>query len=73
MATTGQGSPPYRMRPLWREMLKKSFKLKEGVKFAIYSLGDRSYGENFGVTGRKMRQRLRMLGGEEIVEIGLGD
>jgi sulfite reductase alpha subunit-like flavoprotein len=51
----------------------KNFKLAEGVKFALYSLGDRSYGDNFGVVGRKLRQRLRMLGAEELVEIGLGD
>lgn len=32
------------------------------MKFAIYGLGDRSYGDNYNITGRKLRQRLIMLG-----------
>jgi sulfite reductase alpha subunit-like flavoprotein len=61
------------MRPLWKDMMKKGFKIEEGVKFGIYSLGDRGYGDNFGMAARKLRQRLRMLGAEELIEVGLGD
>ena len=48
-------------------MLRKEYKLPQGMMFAIYSLGDRGYGDNFAMAGRKLRQRLRMLGGKEIV------
>jgi sulfite reductase alpha subunit-like flavoprotein len=62
VSTTGQGAMPFSMRGLWKEMMRKGFSVGEGAKFAVYSLGDRGYGENFGVAGRKLRQRLRMLG-----------
>ena len=54
-------------------MLTKNFPSLKGLKFAVYALGDRSYGESFNLAARKLRQRLMMLEGEEIVEIGLGD
>ena len=73
VSTTGQGAPPYSMRSLWKEMMKKGYKINEQVTFAIYSLGDRSYGDNFGLAARKLRQRLKMLGATELLEIGLGD
>jgi sulfite reductase alpha subunit-like flavoprotein len=67
VSTTGQGAPPHPMRQLWKNMMKKQYKIEDGVDFAIYSLGDRSYGENFGMTARKLRQRLRMLDGKEVI------
>lgn len=73
VATTGQGAPPFPMRPLWKDMMKKGYKLEDEVKFAIYSLGDRGYGDNFAMAARKLRQRMKMLGAEQLIEIGLGD
>lgn len=43
------------------------------MKFTIFSLGDRSYGDNFCMAARKFRQRLISLHAQEAVEIGLGD
>jgi len=62
VSTTGQGSLPFSARKLWKYMIKKNYKISQNVKFAIYSLGDRSYGENFGMAARKLRQRMKMLG-----------
>ena len=45
----------------------------EGMQFAVYGLGDRSYGDNYNMIARKFRQRLLMLGAHQIFEIGLGD
>jgi sulfite reductase alpha subunit-like flavoprotein len=53
--------------------MRKSYKLPQQIEFCMYSLGDSSYGDDFGMTARKLRQRLRMLGAVEIAEIGLGD
>lgn len=44
-----------------------------GVRFGVYGLGDRGYGDNFNIVARKCRQRLLMLGAQEVVDIGLGD
>lgn len=53
--------------------MKKGHARLEGVRFCVYGLGDRSYGDNFNMAARKFRQRMLMLGGQEVVEIGLGD
>lgn len=73
VSTTGQGSPPHRMRPLWKQLMSKNYHLPTPFAFTVYSLGDSSYGDHFGMAARKFRQRLRMLGGQEFAEIGLGD
>jgi sulfite reductase alpha subunit-like flavoprotein len=64
VSTTGQGSLPFAVRTLWKEMMKKNYKIEQNIKFAIYSLGDRSYGDNFALAARKLRQRMKMLGAE---------
>lgn len=64
ISTTGQGDPPYGIKAFWSNLMKKSYKLQERVKFCVYGLGDRSYGDNFNIAGRKIRQRLLMLGGK---------
>ncbi len=50
------------MKVVWKKMLAKSYKLEQKIKFAIYSLGDTTYGDNYGLAARKLRQRLKMLG-----------
>lgn len=64
ISTTGQGDPPYSMRPFWKNLMNKSYPSLVGVKFCVYGLGDRSYGDNFNIMARKMRQRLLMLKAE---------
>ena len=73
VSTTGQGDPPYSMRQFWKMIMSKSYPNLKDVKFCIYGLGDRSYGDNFNITARKLRQRMLMLQAEEVVSIGLGD
>lgn len=67
IATTGQGEPPYTMRGYWKKLMSKNYKLKQQVYFSIYSMGDSTYGDNFGMAARKFRQRIKMLGAEEVV------
>lgn len=61
VSTTGQGDPPYSMRTFWKGLMNKNYPNLTNVKFCVYGLGDRSYGTNFNVTARKLRQRLIML------------
>ena len=61
------------MRSFWAQILLKNHPKLERVKFAIYGLGDRGYGDNYNLCARKLRQRMLMLGADEVVEIGLGD
>lgn len=73
MSTTGQGDPPYSMRQFWKKIMNKAYPCLKGIKFCVYGLGDRSYGDNFNMASRKLRQRLLMLEASEVVSIGLGD
>lgn len=52
------------MRQFWKNIMNKNYKVLENVKFCIYGLGDRSYGDNFNLSARKLRQRLIMLKAE---------
>jgi len=61
VSTTGQGDPPYSMRNFWKKIMMKSYPNQKGLFFSIYALGDRSYGDNFCLTARKLRQRLISL------------
>lgn len=61
ISTTGQGDPPYAMRQFWKNLMSKNYPTLEGIKFCVYGLGDRSYGDNFNIAARKLRQRLLML------------
>jgi sulfite reductase alpha subunit-like flavoprotein len=45
----------------WKKIMMKSFPNQKELKFAIYALGDRSYGDNFCLAARKLRQRLLNL------------
>jgi sulfite reductase alpha subunit-like flavoprotein len=44
--------------------MNKNYRNLNKVKFCVYGLGDRSYGDNFNITSRKLRQRLLMLQAE---------
>lgn len=42
-------------------MMSKNYTIDNNIHFAIYGLGDRSYGDSFNMAGRKLKQRLLML------------
>jgi len=47
--------------------------LLQNVRFALYSLGDRAYGDQFCAAGRKLGARLLQLGAQPLCEVGYGD
>lgn len=74
VSTAGDGEVPVTMRNIWRSLLKKQLSgntLKD-VKFAVFGLGDSTY-EFYNAAARKLFARLRQLGGEALVPLGLGD
>eukprot|EP00172_Hildenbrandia_rubra_P000561 Plantae.Rhodophyta-Hildenbrandia_rubra.ctg12988.p1 GENE.Plantae.Rhodophyta-Hildenbrandia_rubra.ctg12988~~Plantae.Rhodophyta-Hildenbrandia_rubra.ctg12988.p1 ORF type:complete len:630 (-),score=99.75 Plantae.Rhodophyta-Hildenbrandia_rubra.ctg12988:187-2076(-) len=74
-ATTGDGVAPSSMNNFWRTLRLKSLKagMLKGLQFAVFGLGDRAYGDAFNACARRLYRRLKVLGGEEVVELGLGD
>lgn len=74
VSTTGDGDAPNNMTSFWKFLLRKSlaFDSLAKVKTAVFGLGDSSY-EKYNASARKLNSRLRQLGSEELLPIGLGD
>lgn len=74
VATAGDGEAPTAMRPFWKSLLRKNLTQQAlaGLQFAVFGLGDSSY-EFYNAAARKLFTRLRQLGGQPIVPLGLGD
>lgn len=74
VSTTGQGDTPDSMKVFWRFLLQKSLSKQwlEGVRYAVFGLGDSGY-QKFNFVAKKLDNRLLYLGATAVVERGLGD
>ncbi|KAH9691142.1 NADPH-dependent diflavin oxidoreductase 1 [Citrus sinensis] len=74
VSTTGQGDTPDSMKVFWRFLLQKSLSKQwlEGVRYAVFGLGDSGY-QKFNFVAKKLDNRLLDLGATAVVERGLGD
>ncbi|GAA5973567.1 hypothetical protein JCM21900_005453 [Sporobolomyces salmonicolor] len=74
LPTTGNGHPPPSFVPLWTALLHPGLPpdLLEDLRYAIFGLGDSSYGK-YNWVGKKMSRRLDALGAHAVVERGEGD
>mmetsp|Transcript_23562 Transcript_23562/g.39260 ORF Transcript_23562/g.39260 Transcript_23562/m.39260 type:complete len:190 (-) Transcript_23562:2184-2753(-) len=74
VSTTGDGDPPEMMKKFWSFLLRRSLARDSltGLRFGVFGLGDSSY-EQFNAVARKLDKRLKQLGAEEVVSLGLGD
>jgi sulfite reductase alpha subunit-like flavoprotein len=68
VSTTGDGEVPRNMVHSWRSLLRKSITSDalSGVRFALYGLGDRGYGDKFCAAARKLDARLQQLGANQL-------
>jgi sulfite reductase (NADPH) flavoprotein alpha-component len=66
-ATWGQGDPPGRAAPAYSELMGEGAPRLDGVEFGVLALGDTAYAE-FCATGRKIDERLAVLGGKRVIE-----
>ncbi|OLY77720.1 NADPH-dependent diflavin oxidoreductase 1, partial [Smittium mucronatum] len=73
-STTGVGDEPDTMKEFWKLLLRKSLprNLLTHLRYAVFGLGDSSY-EKYNFVAKKLFRRLGMLGGNAIMELGLGD
>ncbi|KAF8890717.1 riboflavin synthase domain-like protein [Infundibulicybe gibba] len=74
VATTGSGTEPRTMTPLWTLLLRSDLPpdLFEDMSFSVFGLGDSAY-ENFCWPAKKLERRLQSLGAAAICEKGEGD
>lgn len=74
VSTTGDGDTPGAMKTFWSFLLKKSLSnvALQQIMYGVFGLGDSSY-EKYNAVARKLDRRLQMLGGKELVALGLGD
>jgi sulfite reductase alpha subunit-like flavoprotein len=84
VSTTGDAELPSTIQSTWARLLSKSTfppsasssssAYFSNVKFALFALGDRSYGPDaFCAAGRKLAARLVQLGATPICKLGYGD
>jgi sulfite reductase alpha subunit-like flavoprotein len=83
VSTTGDAELPSNIQSTWARLLSKSTfppsassssTYFSNVKFALFALGDRSYGPDaFCAAGRKLAARLVQLGATPICKLGYGD
>ena len=73
-STTGQGEEPDNMKSFWRFLLRRSLPpdALDGLTYAVLGLGDSSY-PKFNFVAKRLFKRLRQLGGEPLVTMGLCD
>jgi sulfite reductase alpha subunit-like flavoprotein len=62
------------MKSTWKSMLRKSLPptLLAKMQYAVFGLGDSGYVQ-FNVVAKKLDRRLHQLGGERLIDMGLGD
>lgn len=74
VATTGSGTEPRGMTPLWNMLLRSDLPddLFEDMDFCMFGLGDSAY-ERFCWPAKKLSRRLLGLGAREICSRGEGD
>jgi len=76
VSTTGDAEQPNNMTQTWNSLLSKSLSNQyySNISFALFALGDRSYGPTaFCAAGRKLATRLVQLGALPICQLGYGD
>ena len=72
LSTAGNGDPPLNFRRLWDTIFHCSMYRLEGIKFAIFGLGDSKYTQ-FNYAARMLFGRLENLGAEAVIPLGCGD
>ncbi|GAA6005265.1 NAPDH-dependent diflavin reductase [Rhodotorula paludigena] len=72
--TTGNGHTPPQFVPLWTALLHPGLPpdLLEDLRYAVFALGDSSYGK-YNWVGKKLSRRLDSLGAHAVVDRGEGD
>jgi sulfite reductase alpha subunit-like flavoprotein len=75
VSTTGDGEMPKNMAKFWRSLLQKSLRpdTLRGIRYALYGLGDRGYGDKFCAAARKLDARLQQLGAVPLIPRELSD
>jgi sulfite reductase (NADPH) flavoprotein alpha-component len=66
-ATWGEGEPPARATPIYRELMGEGAPRLDGIEFGVLALGDTAYVE-FCAVGKALDERLAALGGRRVIE-----
>jgi sulfite reductase (NADPH) flavoprotein alpha-component len=66
-ATWGEGDPPGRAARAYSQLMGEGAPTLDGIEFGVLALGDTAYAE-FCATGRKIDERLAVLGAKRVIE-----
>ncbi|KAJ1458337.1 hypothetical protein M885DRAFT_582256 [Pelagophyceae sp. CCMP2097] len=72
-STTGDGEAPTNMRKCWQALLRKDAPRRDGLRYALYGLGDARYGDKYNAAARRLDARLAQLGAAPLAPRVLSD
>ncbi|KAF5224248.1 hypothetical protein ECC02_002504 [Trypanosoma cruzi] len=71
-SNASQGEAPDSIRVSWSRLLEPTAPSMEGLRFAVFGAGDSLY-QKFNYMAKMLHNRMKQLGGEPIINRGLGD
>ncbi|CAK9027373.1 Pyruvate dehydrogenase [NADP(+)] (CpPNO) (Pyruvate:NADP(+) oxidoreductase) [Durusdinium trenchii] len=74
-STCGHGDFPQNAGLFWSSLSAQNLASKElsGLRFCVFGMGDRSYADSFCEAAKKIEDRMRELGAERLLDMGIGD
>jgi len=72
LMATYDGKPPSNVKKMY-DWLHEESNFVPDLKYAVFGVGDKSYGNNFNSVAKYFDERLEALGGKRLASIGLGD
>lgn len=72
LMSTYDGEPSTNSKKLF-DWVQQDSNVTPGLKFAVFGIGDKSYGEKFNTVAKSFDERLEVLGGKKLTTLGLGD
>jgi MioC protein len=70
--TYGAGEPPDSTAEIWAKLLARTKPLN-GLKFAVWGLGNTDFGDTFVGFAKTLEAKLKELGGTEVTTLGISD
>jgi sulfite reductase alpha subunit-like flavoprotein len=74
-STCGHGDFPQNASLFWSSIAQHDIipGALKGLRYCVFAMGDRSYADSFCEAGKLIDRRLAELGGEKILDMGIGD
>lgn len=72
LMSTYDGKPSINSKKLY-DWIQEDSSITPGLRFAVFGIGNKSYGDDFNTVAKNFDKRLEALGGNKLTSLGLGD